>query len=989
MCIVWLEGVEARAELLDWDLLEYSLAAAAALMADRLRGAVSAKRYSLQSFTQHSLAVASASAKLASVLQDSPGLASCTRMLSQLGDEAAKLCGFLAGLAHDHYKAFGPGEGQAFQRLVAAVLERIGVVLSEEELERLTELLYATASAVEAGATGRSVAAGVTVLAQLAGLADVLASQLSLAEAEALLAGIESRYAAALQALDGAGFELGTLRATRQSILLAEASLAVARLAAEKGCRLLLVYHDGALFLCPRGASIDYVDAARAVQSLLERVFGSKTALMELESRLRGVARLGAAAYNAYLAGDTGFREALEALEACCRGRCSAREKREAVERAVATAAAAVARGEVGAEEVVESFSRLGSCIQPRTYTGAAPKSGEELLKTHWRSLPLYIRMLVEEGRIGEAVGILSYLLGYRDKRCQVACWGGDVEEAVPGLAGLRGAKLSSGFPAVAGLILRMLSVKNASYLIQVSEKIAATSKGAKALQSFSTMYTCSSLSGTLLRGKENTCRAAIEPAAYCTVCRAPIPDLSIAAELPDYGRLLGMAKGVSELWMSDEVPGKSIEKNTALKNYGEGARRVCPACLYDAARLAEGIGVTGDKAASLVLLVYAIHPVASPEQLGLAGLALYSGARVLGSTAALGWRELAEELVNSIEESLGSAEQLLEGMVIDVFSARVLESFSALEQHAGLRLSRDARSAAYPTLEHAAVLTALAGLVLPLLGGQLLATHSLAHPRPLSSPLQAGRVLLYAEEPLRLWGYRGAAAAAMSYAMRGLWLLRGKKSAPRCMRKVEAECLALYLSQLESLAFSPTVSMVAPPSPGLHPAMPAAAVMAALNLVTEALEGVEVSLLRDLKDYAYIMCCSLLGREMTRHAVQGPLRETLSFIIEYTGVIDDKESLIGLAVGRGMDAARRRIGDTRLTPVLRRVLESIGRWFAEKAVALQPSKARQLMEALLDTVFDLAASCRYTKGMPQEVCRSLRSAASSAAGASTPSPSA
>ncbi len=973
---------------LDLELLDSVVAAAAALSKD-LRGAVPAKRGTLQSYAQHSLAVAVAAARLADALEEAgvrvgPG---------QLPVEEAWLLGFLGGLVHDHNKAWGRGEREDLRRLVSSVLEERGYSLGGGELEELLEALYAVAEAAERGVTARAAAAGLDKLALVVALADLLASQRSLSRAEAALRSPEPRYRPAIGMVDAAGYGFKTIYAARPSLIVAEASLELIGKAAEKGCAPVLVYHDGVLLLCPKDAGIGYEEAA---EPILRRLAGGGEApperIEDARRRLTRLLQLGGHAYQ-LLSLRKGSLSKARSLALCCRNgnpRVCRGPNNEAVAEAAAHVAAAVASGAASVSDAVKMLEDIKkTCrVQVKNLLGSV-KPAFELVKTLGAST---VRGLAErlagEGSLGELAALAAYLVAYpakggggrrrrgagvADKVARTA-----MEEGLS-LQGVPVGDAVAGVPAALGLMLRYAEERGAGALLGLVEGLIEALGGtsASALREFAVAYACSSLGGSLLVGKERLCRAAGEAKAYCMVCRTPLPDTSIGVDLGSYGTSLGLGRGVAELWVSDEAPLGSIELSAARRLYGEGARLVCPACIYEAKRLRQGIGVK--EAGFPLLFIHALHPVASVEQLTAAALAVRTLGQVISSVLGMRveWRSLVKSLSDALRSNVakaGSAEALLGGLagnvVVDYAAARVVVSFNAAVPP-GLVESEDRRSAV-ATLQHLAASLAAAAPLLALLGGQVVLSPSLASARPASKLVDAGRTILYVEEPLRRYGYIGGVAALLSFAARALPLAKGR-DAPRN--------LSSLLIQLEHLAFDPLVAMLAPPRPGLGGSAPgggAGLLELVLLAAIHAGKGVEaLSFAESLRIYSEAMCCLTRRKdEASRHMVQAPLREALSTVLDYMGALEREDAEL-LAVGRGVDALRRRGFTGPYVEAVRKALEELVNYFAEKARELSPSKARQLAEAILDTAYMLTMDCIFKRREEKEkICASLREAA-------------
>jgi len=973
-----------RGGVVDRELLEASLAAVVELARQGLRGARGAKVATLQSFAQHSLAVANAAARIAYLLALHGARVVPERCAELLGDgpDYAKLCGFLAGLVHDYYKAYTAGDRERLRELVAAVLDSAGEVLEQQEVDALLDVLLGVAEAVEAGPTSRALAAGALPLSQAAALADLLASQPSLSAAEAALRSPDERYRAPVEVLGEKGLVFKTLRATRQSLVLTEAGFELAEEAARRGCVPLLVYHDGSLFLCPRGAGVEYSKAVDIVYQKLAGLMGvgggaafDEQARRALEKSIAKAAQFGANVYNRGKTPREELREALQRLRERCK---------DAYVDAAAATAAAVARGAVSADEaarMLEEARRDCRGVQIKTLLGGGVKRGEELVKVHGSAIAAYVRELVEEGRLGEAAGVVAAVAGYWDGGCCAPGLG----EALPEARMLSRYKPVVAVPVLTGLLL----AGGRDRLLSVVDAVTGSGEKERALRRFVEAYVATGLGGSLLRGAKPGPGDGEEPAAYCTVCRAPIPDLSVAVEFSEYGKRIGLVKGLAELWLSDDAPGASTETRQAQSRYGGAARRICPACLYEAARLSRGVGAgryTGKRGASPLLLVYAVHPVASPEQLALAALAVAEGLGAHGGVCGRAYsspEEVLSAVAAGVEDALSASKTIMDylrSLLIDFLAARSLHSLSIIAERMACRLQRDDRTSTQPTMDAVAAGLAAAGAVLPLLGGQVILSHGLAHPRPASKPVAAGRPILLVEEAEKLLehqrggSYLAAVAAALSFTQRAAGLVAARNRVDRCRGEAPSRCAAEYLIQLEQLAFAPAAALTTPPRPGLHPETNLG-LEGLVSYLSRVLGGVpEVAVLTHLRSYAYAMCCATLSRELSRHAVQGPLREALSFIIDYMDVVSDKDDLVEAAARRGVEAARRRA--QRLSPQLEKALRdsirAVAEWFYEKTRELQPSKARQLMEALLDTAYDLARECRYTKNRAREVCPSL-----------------
>ncbi len=975
---------------LDLELLDSVVAAAAALSED-LRGAVPAKRGTLQSYAQHSLAVAVAAARLADALEEAgvrvePG---------QLPVEEAWLLAFLGGLVHDHNKAWGRSEREGLRRLVSSVLEERGYGLGGEELEELLEALYAVAEAAERGVTARVAAAGLDKLALIVALADLLASQRSLSRAEAALRSPEPRYGPAIGMVGAAGYEFKTIYAARPSLIVAEASLELLGLAAEKGCAPVLVYHDGVLLLCPKDAGIGYEEAA---EPILRRLVGGEEAsperIEDARRRLNRLLRLGGHAYQLLSLRKGGLSKA-RSLALCCRNGnppvCRG-PNNEAVAEAAAHAAAAIASGAASVDDAVRVLEDVRkSCrVQVKNLLGGV-KPAFELVKTLGASTIMGLaERLAGQGSLGELAALAAYLAAYPAKKGKGGRKRGsgiDVSDKVAEAARKEGLSLQGvplgdavvGVPVALGVALRFAEERGAGALARLVERLLEALGGttAAALREFAVAYACSSLGGSLLVGKERLCRAAGEAKTYCMVCRTPLPDTSIGVDLGSYGTSLGLGRGVAELWVSDEAPLGSIELSAARRLYGEGARLVCPACIYEAKRLRQGIGVK--EAGFPLLFIYALHPVASVEQLTAAALAVRTLGQVIGGVLGrhVEWRSLVESLSDALRSNVakaGSAGALLGGLagsvVVDYAAARVVVSFNAVVPP-GLVEAEDRRSAV-ATLQHLAASLAVAAPLLALLGGQVVLSPSLASARPASKLVDAGRTILYVEEPLRRYGYIGGVAALLSFAARALPLAKGR-DAPRN--------LSSLLIQLEHLAFEPPVAMLAPPRPGLGgdaPGGEAELLGLVLLAAARAGEGVEaLNFAENLRMYSEAMCCLTRRRdEASRHMVQAPLREALSTVLDYMGALEREDTEL-LAVGRGVDALRRRGFTGPYVEAVRKALEELVKYFAEKARELSPSKARQLAEAILDTAYMLTMDCIFKRREEKEkICASLRGAA-------------
>ena len=987
-------GVSATAGgVADADVAGLVAAAAAALARSGLRGALQAKRGTLQSYAQHALAVASSAAKMAAAVAGAgrgPGLLG--RWAGVLGgdEHAAAVMGFLAGLVHDHNKVWGRGERESLEGVVASVLEAAGYVLGGGELRGLVDDLYAVAEAAEAGATPAAVASGLAGLAALVALADLLASAASLGEALASARAPEPRYRYGLGLLGDAGLSLEWLAATRPSLVLAEASGEILGEAVGRGCRVLLVYHDGALLLCPRGARLGYDAAVRAVSSrLLEHLeaggegFDAEQVLRKLQARK--ALELAARAWSRRGAGVS-REETIRLLRGFVE--CGQRGGKAAdcgVDEVVAAVAAAVAAGELEPGEALgllgEAKRVYGGRLQKRNLVGAA-KSLSKAVESLGYGVVEAVRRLVDEGRVAEAAGLVAAMvvqeLGGRR--------GGSYAEELLrrlGLGSYAGELAGVGvasFPVLLGLLLRVAD--EPGRLVEALEEVFRGLGGGRrrAIERFAEHYVCSSVSGSILEGK--ACSGLGRPAAYCYVCRAPLPDREAGIDFAEYGRLLGLGRGVSELWTSDEPPLTSIQSVDVARATGVG-RFICPACAYEAKRLSRGLGLAaGEKArTSASIVVYMMHPVASPEQLLVASLAM----RMLAGAGGHGF----EALWGLVEELAGAAAGAAAGeavAIVDYFSARLLAPMQALgiDQY----IEPDKRRSTVPTSQHLAALLAVAGPLLALLGGQVAVTSSLALREP-HGLVVAGREPVFVEQARRLGGYRAGAAAVLSFASRASPLATGRD---------RAKLLEEFLFQVEDLSADPVAAFLAPPRPGLaertgyYKRVSPGLYTELLGYATMLGGGDSVSrLLGSLRVYALAMCCAARGfaartgqKGVSKHLVQGPLRDALYTVIEYQGVLG-QEDLVELATGKGVEAARRRLGS--LGPyeaALRDAIHGIAEYLAERLGELAPGKARELVEAVLDTVYMLFSDCwRSSREEKDKLCKGVASGT-----ASTPSPS-
>jgi hypothetical protein len=859
------------------------------------------KEGSWQTFFHHSASVAVLAYKLGRLLKSN-----ATGVLKLSINEVEKRLGityeellFLSGVAHDYSKVYGGGE-KGRSKLRDLLKEFWGEESSE--LAGVVEALARTAEAPYTPELDENLLNTVSVILRVA---DMLMSLSSVDEA---IAYIESSKD--VDKLREYGIRFGFMKSASLTILRIRISEGIVKLLESYGWLPLVMYHDGLLLVGGLNSRIvPFDELYRVVIEELSETFNVDAFLTDIINRLRKKEL-----FRLYQL----LKQVNEPLQDV-----GANEGERKLYQYHAIMIEYL-RGNL--KRAVELFRQLGETIDPRRIaTGLRGKGStyfaDELRKVIATPEKIAEFVTTKTDETGRFL-LLAYMMAYPSK---------DTEPLA--VKNLR--PLVSDLPRAREL-LRIFSIAEAYRLSSESNTDKVRVVVSKLLMQkpftaginiefYVKRYLTQSLKSNVVSEPPTEDRS-VEAYTYCRICGTPMVDEGL--RFIEYARDPEVRGGVSELWLPDDVPMSDLE------GIAGGIRHICPLCFYEAGLLRGRY--------TPPFFVLTLHPAVAYDlwlwiEARVGNLAEIAPrvkertkdfARLLASMVRLRSGSTDEDLKDygKLDWRSGKVRELIEELLGDLRKSkkRPLVLFDRL----GARLIVSTGGSYAVKRRDVALLTTLAPLFVSVAGGgQVGIVATLADSYNLGiaqAPIYVPHPVAFVDNIVRLFeeirtharrkgrdlrveeyavynrSYLTVLLALHAYGLKVLGWWRAKVKA-----EVEdyAHKLMTYMS---SIPYVP-IALSAPPPPSLDPRddpdspLPNYVEITFLSRRVEELMGRaselaegrrSIPLDRVLWEYAKNLAeLTEPGKELSRTAVQKPLRRAIELLLQYADTLGEETS--------------------------------------------------------------------------------------------------
>jgi len=943
-----------------------------------------AKEYSWQTFFHHSASVAVISYRLAHLYKD--------QVYRRQEDTIARneiewierrynipleMLAFLVGLVHDYVKLFGI-QGERGRKRAEEILYKLlrEHRLSEESLPEIVDTVILLAEAVE----GRHVPELKNMLlahvAPIARIADLLVSADSVDEAIHLMLST-SRITTYVK--------LGYVKALLPSILQAKVSEKIVDVLREHRWTPLVLYYDGLVLIGDEKARV--VPIRKVVEALREevtRVFSVEEQVEHIVSRL---SKKKIATIYSYLAQTQG-KEILEGEDPTI-----------IYHNLIVKYLAGTPISELlEISSLTKGKKRL---LDPRTLAtgleGSGSKYFDEYLSTMMTTKEALARAVFalkqrEDGR-QQLFLILSYMTAFPSKREDIAF---NILERAFGIKLPR--KVDKDLLYAVAMAEVYKNLDNDNVVKRIIGAAYDELGGSQSIDYYISRFVLTSIKSNIIDSESANVidvLTGIRYRNYCRICGTPLLSESIA--FIEYARAAGArGGGGSEIWLHDDPPLASLEAIATSKE--SRIRFICPLCYYEAKKLGEEYKPP--------LLVIALHPVVAydvwlwfVERLEAFRIAAPSIMKErTRQEMAKTYKEIMEsesdgyKVCLSDSQTSASTESLLR--LVDFLGARII---IPLETDMSLKKKDIAQALVLIPFAMSAAGGGQVGIVSNLAQAHNLGSGELPIVLPHHVPLLyeinrlfesikvkasfEGRQMTPEEYGVYNKSYITILKALYIYSIKVLSWYSGW-SRKRGGGEVEFRDYALSLLEYMSSIPHVPLALTAPPPPSLDPreedellpyygliSQKSQEVEFHMSQVLKSLEGREPALNRSLYKYARTLR-EMAERELSKHAVQKPLRRAIEFIVEFAPAIgyEDARRLAGdkfittLETSLGVNLAnlKKKMKDKDGTEkevsyaqLLQGIFNDISDIIIDLMQKLPPTKLSKLIETMLDAAYE------------------------------------
>lgn len=930
------------------------------------------KEGSWQTFFHHSTSVAVLAYKLGKILKGNATnilKLSIREIEERLGVTYEKLL-FLSGVAHDYVKVYGGGEKGRNK------LEKLLREFQDEESSELTGIIEALARTAEAPYTPELDENLISTVSVVLRIADMLMSLNSVDEA---LAYIESSKD--VNKLREYGIRFGFIKSPSLTILRIKISERIVNLLENRGWFPLVMYHDGLLLaggLDPKVVPFD--ELYKAVIEEVSAIFDVDGFLTDIINKLKEKEL-----FRLY--------QLLEQANEPLQDIGTSEDERELYQyHAIITE---YLKGNL--RQAVALFKRLEKTIDPRKMATGLRDKGSTYFADELRKVIATPEKIAEfiatKTDKAERFLLLAYMMAYPSEKPLAA-------ESLRPLVG--------DLPRNREL-LRIFSIAQAYKLSKsdadkVKVEVSRLLKREPFTKAFAVgtniefyvkRYLTQSLESNVISEPPSE-SLSVKAYTYCRICGTPMVDEGL--RFIEYARDPKVRGGVSELWLPDDVPMGDLE------GIAREVRHICPLCFYEASQLRERY--------TPPFFVLALHPAVAYDlwlwiETRIGNLAEIAPrvkektkdfARLL--TSIVSSRNTDEDLKDygKLDWRSGEVRKLIEELLGDlkrVSKRTPLVLFDKL----GARLIVSTGGSYAIKRRDVALLISLAPLFISVAGGgQIGIVAALAD----SYNLGIGQAPVYVPHPvifvdsivrpfeeirvhakrkgrdLRVEEYaiynKSYLAVLLALYVYGLKVLSWWKAKRRAEIEDYAHELLTYMS---SIPYVP-IALSAPPTPSLDPRddpgepLPNYVEITLLSrrveeLMTQTSELIEgrrsIPLDRVLWEYAKNL--AELNRELSKTAVQKPLRRAIESLLQYADTLGEEVAKnivadiflqqVASTAEVNIDEKAKKVEDKEVS--YRLVMFSTFKRLADAILEfrreLHPQHLRKLIEVLLDSAYE------------------------------------
>jgi len=940
-----------------------------------------AKEHAWQTFFHHSASVATISYRLARLYKDQVykrqedvRARSEVEWIEREYNLPLEMLAFLVGLVHDYVKLFGIEDKRGrkgAEEILRKFLKERG--LSEESLPKIVDTVILLAEAVEGRLVPELRSALLVHVAPVVRVTDMLASVGSIDEAIQITLSAP-RIATYVR--------FGYVKTSLPSILQAKVSGKIVDILREHGWTPLALYYDGLVLVGDEKAGA--VPIRKVVEVLRKDVASVFSVEKQIERIVGRLSKKKIATIYSYLVQTRG-RATLE-------GEDPAIVYHNLIVRYLAGASIS---------ELLEILSRAKGkkkLLDPRTLAtgleGGGSKYFDEYLGTMMTTKEALVRAVLALKQQKETTTflILSYMVAFPSKREDVAF---NILEKAFGIRLPRRIDKNILYAIAMAEVYR--SLDNDDAVKRIVKVVYDELGGSQSVDYYVSRFILTSIKSNIIDSESTNVIDALTETGYrtyCRVCGTPLTSESIA--FIEYTRAVGArGGGGSEIWLHDDPPLVSLE--AIATNKESRIRFICPLCYYEAKKLGEEYKPP--------FLVITLHPVVAYD-VWLWFIERLEALRVAAPSVVKeqARQEIAKTYVDimtskgykvdsSGSQTSASTESLLR--LVDFLGARII---IPLETDMSLKKKDIAQALVLVPLAMSTAGGGQVGIVSNLAQAHNLGFGELPLVLPHHVPLlyeinrlfesikakasSEGRQMTPEEYAVYNKSYITILKALYIYSIKVLswysgWIRRRGGG--------EAGFRDYALSLLEHMSSIPhaPLALTAPPPPSLDPrekdeplpyygliSQNSREVEFHMSQVLKSIEGREpVSLNRSLYVYARTLR-EITERELSRHAVQKPLRRAIEFIVEFAPAIgyEDARKLAGdkfintLETSLGLNLAnlKKKIKDKDGTEkevsyvqLLQDIFNDISEVIIDLMQKLPPSKLSKLIETMLDVAYE------------------------------------
>jgi len=943
-----------------------------------------AKEGTWQTFFHHSASVAAIAYRLAQVYKEGVAwgvtkleIATIEKRYGLPLEELA----FLLGLAHDYAKLHGAEGGlgrEKMEKILRAVLREL--LIYESKADAVVRDLISAASAVEGVQVPELENMVLYHVARPVSFADRLASAGSIDEAMRTVLELK----AALADITKGAIRVDYVKTSLPSLLQAKVSEKVVNVLKEHGWTPLVIYHDGVVLVGGANAiTIPIHRVAEAIKEEVSRVFGVEDVLRQITAGLsrKGVARIYsklAQTQGRALLGGTEPEDVYHDIIVKYLGDTPLSELvKELAE------AKSKGRGKLLDVRVLATGLEHGGSKYFEEYLGAILTTREGLVNA--------VLALKKEGDHRNIFLLLTYMTAFASK---------DIDKVVSILRKAFGIELPKKVDkdlvyavAMAEVFKRLDSDEEVKRVVEaVCDALGL--KGDEELTHYIARFLLTSVKSNVVDLGSGDVLSLLTKSGYtnyCRVCGASLLSESIA--FIEYARAAQAGGGGgSEIWLHDDPPLVSLEEVSTNKE--TRIRFICPLCYYEAKMLGEKYRAP--------FFVLALHPAVAydvwlwiAKRLALLSLVLPTLVREADP------REVAKEYASIVENGYkvvkGESGVSAEGVVVlvDFLGAKAIVPLGANSADMSLKMKDVVRM-----VLAAPYAMSLAG------GGQVGVFDNIAHVYNLGTGQLPVIVphhieLLYEvfrpfEEALITLRRRGMdidayavynlsyiailktlyAFAIKAFAWYSMW--RGQRAGGATELKDYALELLVHMS---SIPYAP-LAIASPPPPSLDPRggdgiLPYYFLVSLISREVESYMSQAQKLVKGKEPprltkaiYIYVKSLKELRPDLTKHAVQKPLRRALDMLLTFAPILAveearnraERELIVQLERTLNMDLTKvekrfkdEESGAEKSVPyrlILEKAFDDIAETIIEVARQTHPSKVAKLIENILDSAY-------------------------------------